>query len=91
CQELAWCVAKEIESIEGDVTFISFATDGNDYISNVSGCWVSNKTMRELYRKNISWEDTIQNNNTFHGLKQLEQLITNIKTNTNLCDLYVFF
>jgi glycerate 2-kinase len=91
CQELAWCVAKEIEDMKGESTFISFATDGNDYINNVAGAWVNNRTMGEIKKKNISWEDTLNNNNTYNGLNQLGQLITNINTNTNLCDLYVFF
>ncbi|WP_242218891.1 DUF4147 domain-containing protein [Bacillus cereus group sp. BfR-BA-01380] len=91
CQELTWCMAKELSQLQRAASFISFATDGNDFIQGIAGAWATNDTYQKIIYKGLDWEEILNNNNTYHGLLQISQLITGIRTSLNLCDLYVLF
>ncbi len=89
CQELAWAMAKEIKGLEYS-TFLSYATDGCDFIKGVGGAWVTNKTYELINTNNLSWKEILDTNNSNYGLKKIHQLISGIETNTNLCDIYIW-
>ncbi|MGE7925720.1 DUF4147 domain-containing protein [Viridibacillus arvi] len=91
CQELTWCMAKELSQLEKEVSFISFATDGNDFIPGVAGAWATNNTYKKIMYEGIEWKEILNNNNSNYGLQRISQLIKDIKTSINLCDLYVLF
>ncbi|HDX9692278.1 DUF4147 domain-containing protein [Bacillus thuringiensis] len=91
CQELAWCMAKELKQLKRESTFLAFATDGNDFIPGIAGAWATNYTYQKIVERGIDWNDILNDNNTYQGLSQLAQLITGVRTSLNLCDLYVLF
>ncbi|MFJ7669661.1 DUF4147 domain-containing protein [Lysinibacillus sp. NPDC097195] len=91
CQELAWCMAKELNQLKKEVSFISFATDGNDFIPGIAGAWATNNTYKKIINKGMNWRQILNDNNSNYGLQTISQLIKDIKTSINLCDLYVLF
>ena len=69
--------------------FVARASDGRDFVRGVAGAWVDETTRREAQRRGIDWSSIAEQNDTFVGLRTLDQLIDGSSTGWNLCDIYV--
>lgn len=91
CQELAWNLSKKLNKFKKNTSFIAFSTDGNDYIPGVAGAWATNESHLKIKKLGLDWNEILEDNNSNYGLEKCSQLIKNINTSLNLCDLYVLF
>jgi glycerate-2-kinase len=89
CQEMAWAMADVLAANRRPGVFVARASDGRDFVAGVAGAWVDDATPREAKLLGIERSSIAAQNDTFHGLQTLDQLIAGSSTGWNLCDLYV--
>jgi glycerate-2-kinase len=89
CQEMAWAVAEVLAGYARPSVFVARASDGRDFVRGVAGAWADETTRREAQRRGIDWSSIAEQNDTFVGLRTLDQLIDGSSTGWNLCDIYV--
>lgn len=87
CQEMALIAAKEIKDME-NVCFCSFGSDGSDGPTDAAGGMVDGKSYDLINQNGISYEDYLNNNDSYNALKACEGLIQTGPTGTNVNDLY---
>ena len=63
--------------------------DGRDFVKGVAGAWVDETHVaRAAATRGIDWSRIAEQNDTFIGLRTLDQLIDGSSTGWNLCDIY---
>ena len=85
-QELVLGAAKGIEGIQ-DVLIFSVGSDGTDGPTDAAGGWVDGQTMERLASAGLYLDDIMRNNDSYHALKEIGQLIITGPTGTNVNDL----
>lgn len=85
-QELALAAALEIEGLE-DVIVFSVGSDGTDGPTDAAGGIVDGQTVKRVNSSNIFAEVYLDNNDSYHALKESGDLIMTGSTGTNVNDL----
>ena len=85
-QELALSAAKDIESLD-NLIIVSVGSDGTDGPTDAAGGIVDGRTAEKLKQKNISIDDILEDNDSYHALKEVGGLIMTGPTGTNVNDL----
>ncbi|MFA6437319.1 MAG: DUF4147 domain-containing protein [Candidatus Paceibacterota bacterium] len=70
--------------------FISLASDGLDN-SEAAGAIGDEDSLKKSQVKNLNWREYIDNNDSFHFFKKLDDLIITGPTGTNVSDLIVIY
>lgn len=86
-QELALRCAKYIQ--DKNILIASIGSDGSDGVTNAAGAYVCGDTINKLKELNINVDYVLNNNDSYHALKKLDQLIITGPTNTNVNDLII--
>jgi glycerate 2-kinase len=87
-QELALSAACGIEGLE-NIVIVSTATDGTDGPTDAAGGLVDGETMMHLREKGIDVEEALSNNDSYHALEVVGDLLMTGPTGTNVSDLIV--
>ncbi len=90
-QELALRVAllAEQQGWQGDWVFLSGGTDGRDGPCDAAGGLVDNTTLKRMRDAGISPEGLLANNDSYHALLPVGDLLMTGATGTNVADLQV--
>ncbi len=89
-QELALAVAPSIAGLE-DVAVIGLGTDGTDGPTDAAGGIVTGHTIRRAAEKRLTIQAALLDNDAYHFLEALGDLIVTGPTNTNVNDLTFVF
>jgi glycerate 2-kinase len=89
CQEFAWTAAGVLAQFDRPSAFVARSSDGRDFIQGVGGAWVDGLTQERAAREGIDWAQVLEQNDTYHALHAIGQLIAGGHTGWNLCDVYV--
>lgn len=87
-QELALAAAEGIAGLDRVAVF-SFGSDGTDGPTDAAGGYVDGATYAELRAAGIDAEAVLNDNDSYHALERLGDLIITGPTGTNVCDLAV--
>jgi len=87
-QELALAAAGEISGLE-NVLILSLGSDGTDGPTDAAGGWVNGATSAALKEKGIDIHQVLENNDAYHALEAVNQLIITGPTGTNVNDVAV--
>ena len=85
-QELALSAARGIEGLD-NVVIASVATDGTDGPTDAAGGIVDGETMMRLGEKSIDVEEALSNNDSYHALESVGDILKTGPTGTNVNDL----
>ncbi|MCK4713315.1 MAG: DUF4147 domain-containing protein [Marinosulfonomonas sp.] len=90
-QELALRLAllAEKQGWRGEWVFLSGGTDGRDGPCDAAGGIVDNTTLKRMRTAGISPESMLANNDSYHALKSVDDLLMTGATGTNVADLQV--
>lgn len=87
-QELALSAAQSIAGME-NVVVAAAGSDGTDGPTDAAGGLVTGTTKAELEALNISIDQILADNNSYHALKAIDSLLMTGPTGTNVNDLYL--
>lgn len=87
-QELVFSQIKNISDLN-NVLIMSLGSDGTDGPTDAAGGYVDTNTYELLKSKNINYEEILNNNDTYNGLKAINQLIITGPTGTNVNDISI--
>ena len=87
-QELVFYLSKKIKGMDS-VLVMSLGSDGTDGPTDAAGGYVDGKTYQKLKDNNISYKDILDDNDSYHGLKAIDQLIITGATGTNVNDICI--
>lgn len=87
-QELALAAAAKLQGLKG-VIIASVGTDGTDGPTDAAGGIVDGNTAQILKEKGINIEDILNNNDSYHALDAVGNLIKTGPTGTNVNDLII--
>lgn len=87
-QELALTAAKGIAGLKNTLIF-SLGSDGTDGPTDAAGGMVDGDTLDKLNRLGMDYEEILNNNDSYHGLKAVDGLIMTGATGTNVNDVMV--
>ncbi len=87
-QELALAAALTIDGWQG-ITFLSAGTDGTDGPTDAAGAIVDGSTIQRGNALGISAKPHLQNNDSYHYFKKLDDLLITGATGTNVMDLQI--
>ena len=87
-QEVALGAAAVIQGMPG-ACVVSAGSDGTDGPTDAAGGYADGDTVQSLKAHNISLEDTMRNNDSYHALKTIDGLIMTGPTGTNVNDISV--
>lgn len=87
-QELAFASIRVIDGLE-NVKIISFSSDGSDGPTDAAGAYVDGYTAEKLKALNIDYNDVLYNNDSYHALSKINQLIKTGPTGTNVNDISI--
>jgi len=85
-QELALSAAKGIKGLKG-VAILSVGTDGTDGPTDAAGGIVDGTTVVRLKEKGLDIDSFLDNNDAYHALQAIGDLIVTGPTGTNVNDL----
>ncbi len=86
--EMALAFAMEVEGADG-ITFLSAGTDGNDGPTDAAGAIVNGHTIRYAAEKGLDSVQHLNNNDSYHFFKKLDQLLITGPTGTNVMDMQI--
>ena len=86
-QEFALAAAEEIAGLP--IAVFSVGSDGTDGPTDAAGAYVDGNTLSKLKEEKIDPDLVLQNNDSYHALKQIDALIITGPTGTNVNDLNV--
>lgn len=93
-QEMALSFLSEIENdgaaAEG-IHFLAASTDGNDGPTDAAGAYASMDVLNKVAEANLSINEYLRENDSYHFFAQLGYLLKTGPTNTNVCDIQVVF
>lgn len=87
-QQLALRCAKDLRKTRR-TTIIALGSDGTDGPTDAAGGYVNSYSWRKSRKKQIDIDSYLKNNDSYHALEKLDQLIITGPTNSNLNDLYL--
>jgi hydroxypyruvate reductase len=87
-QEVALGASAVIQGMPG-ACVVSAGSDGTDGPTDAAGGYADGDTVQSLKAHNISLEDTMRNNDSYHALKTIDGLIMTGPTGTNVNDISV--
>lgn len=87
-QELALAASESIKGLS-NVAIFSIGSDGTDGPTDAAGGYVDGDTFQALEQKGISLENTLNNNDAYNALKEVDGLIITGPTGTNVNDVAV--
>jgi len=87
-QELALAAATKIEGLR-EVVIASVGTDGTDGPTDAAGGIADGNTAQKLKKKGINIESALANNDSYHALDAVGNLIKTGPTGTNVNDLII--
>ena len=87
-QELVFYLSKKIKDMD-KVLVMSLGSDGTDGPTDAAGGYVDGKTYQKLKDNNISYKDILDDNDSYHGLVAIDQLIITGATGTNVNDICI--
>ena len=87
-QEVALGAAEVIAGMSS-CCVISVGSDGTDGPTDAAGGYADGDTVKSLKKQNISLEDVLRNNDSYHALKAIDGLIMTGPTGTNVNDISV--
>ncbi len=85
-QEFVLAAALEIDNLEGAAVF-SAGTDGNDGPTDAAGAYADWRTIKRARELGIDPYEYLEDNDSFHFFKHLDDLVFTGPTNTNVMDL----
>lgn len=85
-QELALSAARGIKGLDNTV-ILSVGTDGTDGPTDAAGGIVDGTTVERLVEKGMNLDDFLDNNDAYHALGAIDDLIITGPTGTNVNDL----
>jgi glycerate 2-kinase len=88
-QEFALAAVPHIGSIGRSALLASIGTDGADGPTNAAGAVVDSSTLERSERAGVSWEASLNANDSYHFFEPLGDLIITGPTGTNVGDLHV--
>ena len=87
-QDFALCCAAEIADWDFEsILFTSLGSDGTDGPTDAAGAWASPQTAARAQALNLSLEDFLARNDSYHFFLELGDLIITGPTQTNVMDL----
>lgn len=87
-QELALSASEVIDGIKGTAVF-SVGSDGTDGPTDAAGGYVDWQSAEDLKKAGVDVYQTLQNNDSYHALKQIGGLVITGPTGTNVNDVAV--
>ena len=87
-QELALAAAQALAGIPG-AALVSVGSDGTDGPTDAAGGYVDGDTVRQLEELGLDIQDYLENNDSYHALKAIGNLIITGPTGTNVNDLTI--
>ena len=87
-QELALAAAEVLDGIP-NTALISMGSDGTDGPTDAAGGYVDTDTVRELNAKGMDIRDCLENNDAYHALQAVDNLIITGPTGTNVNDVTI--
>ena len=87
-QELVLAAATVLDGV-ADTAMISVGSDGTDGPTDAAGGYVDGDTVAELTRKGVDIHTCLANNDSYHALKAIGNLILTGPTGTNVNDVTV--
>ncbi len=86
-QELALSAACEFKNKPIDVVLLSGGTDGIDGPTDAAGGWVTPDTVARAHRIGMDPYAALEDNDAYHCLKAVDQLLITGPTHTNVMDI----
>lgn len=86
-QEVALAAACELNNTNGNVMVLSGGTDGIDGPTDAAGGWATSETLDKAKSKGMDLYEALTNNDAYHCLKAMDQLIVTGPTHTNVMDI----
>jgi glycerate-2-kinase len=86
--ELALSFATEIEGVDG-IALISAGTDGTDGPTDAAGALVDGQTIRKAKARGMDPETYMNNNDSYHFFKEINELFVTGPTGTNVMDIQI--
>lgn len=87
-QELALSAAKVIAGIS-NIALISVGSDGTDGPTDAAGGFVGGNTIRQLVAQNVNYSYLLENNDSYHALQVIGNLVITGPTGTNVNDVVI--
>ena len=87
-QELVLAAATVLDGMPG-AAMISVGSDGTDGPTDAAGGYVDGDTVRELAQKGLDIREYLDNNDSYHALEAVGNLIITGPTGTNVNDVAV--
>lgn len=87
-QELALSAAKVIAGIS-NIALISVGSDGTDGPTDAAGGFVDGNTIRQLVAQNVNYSYLLENNDSYHALQVIGNLVITGPTGTNVNDVVI--
>ncbi|TYB30807.1 MAG: glycerate kinase, partial [Candidatus Mcinerneyibacterium aminivorans] len=81
-------IEKEMDSFE-NIYFISASTDGNDGPTDAAGAYADIELFERSKEKDLSIDDYLKNNDSYHFFEEIDGLVKTGPTNTNVCDIHL--
>ncbi len=92
-QEIALAVLAEMAAhreIMQNTWFLSASTDGNDGPTDAAGAFADKKILENAENRQLSLDQSLKNNDSYHFFEKLQGLLKTGPTNTNVCDIQIF-
>ena len=87
-QELALAAAVALDGVE-NAALISVGSDGTDGPTDAAGGYADGDTVREMARKGVDAAAFLENNDSYHALESVGNLIITGPTGTNVNDVTI--
>ncbi len=87
-QELALAAAAYLDGI-GNAALISVGSDGTDGPTDAAGGYVDGDTLQDLAKAGFHYSAMLANNDSYHALKPIGNLIFTGPTGTNVNDVTI--
>ena len=88
CSELVFSQIEHLKGLEG-VLLMALGSDGTDGPTDAAGGWIDGHSADKLAASGISFSAILENNDSYNGLKVLDQLVFTGPTGTNVNDLMI--
>lgn len=85
-QELALTAAKELAGTPG-ICLLSIGSDGTDGPTDAAGGYADGDTLHQLAEADVDYHSALENNDSYHALREIGNLIITGPTGTNVNDL----
>ncbi len=89
CQHIAALMIPKIKNIK-DSLFMSFGTDGRDFIEGIAGAVVSDNAFKEASDEGIDCQKLIDETDSYSIHDKLKSHLLSSNTGNNVLDVYIF-